>query len=59
MSELFTEAGQDTSLIFDEDWRERMVLALALMRASGQALRELTPPAALAPAHEHFLVASQ
>ena len=58
MGELFSEASEDTSLLFDEDWRERMVLALALLRASGQALRELTPPAAFAPAHGHLLVAA-
>ena len=53
--DLLGEAGQDNSLVFDQDWKNKMVISLALIQANSTLARELTPPARFKAAHQHLL----
>lgn len=52
---LLGEAGQDNSLVFDQDWKNKMVISLALIQVNSTLARELTPPARFKAAHQHLL----
>ena len=58
IGEQFTNAGNDTSLLLDDEWKVTVAAALAVLQISGNDLRALVPPAKFAGAHKEFLGAA-
>ncbi|MCZ7568843.1 MAG: thermonuclease family protein [Ardenticatenaceae bacterium] len=57
-SELATTVGSDVSLIFDQDWRTEMAVALGTVKANNARVRQLEAPARFAEVHAELLVAA-
>ncbi len=57
VGELSNQAGEDPTLLFDEEWKTQMAIGLLLMQVSGENSRELQPPARYEEAHKQFLEA--
>ena len=51
IGELFAEAGADPLLIFDDDWKIEVVIALATIQVAHDRLAGLQPPESLASVH--------
>lgn len=45
ISELLTQAGSNSVLIFDETWKIQMATAMVLVQSNNDHVREITPPA--------------
>jgi hypothetical protein len=57
LSDLMSEAGTDTSLLFDDDWKSAVVVDLVLMNlTSDEILQYGTPPSKFASIHSDFRV---
>jgi hypothetical protein len=57
LSNLLSEAGDDTSLLFDDNWKAEVVVDLVLMKlTSDEILKYGTPPSKFASIHSDFQV---
>jgi hypothetical protein len=54
-SELATAAGEDSSLLADDDWKLEMVVVLVTMRSLNEEVRALDPPGRFADVHDDLL----
>lgn len=52
-------AGEDVTLLLDDDWKLRMALYMALLKVEGEAVRGLTAPVRFGPMHAEMLIAAE
>ena len=58
-SNLFEQAGEDITLMLDDDWRSKMVLCLAILKSNYTIVSEMTPPAKFSDVHADVLKAAE
>ena len=58
LAKLFTAAGNDATLILDDEWRKNVVLVLATMGLANEDVRALNPPERFINTHSYLLNAA-